>query len=361
MHTKQLDPALLGEEVQEFHTRLSEKVVGQSPAVRRMTEAYQVYLSGMVESDRPISNILNLGPTGVGKTHVVRSAAEILFGSCHSLVRIDCAEFSRSHEIAKLIGAPPGYVGRETRPLLASENIYRFQRPDRSFAFVLFDEIEKANRALWELLLGILDSGWLGLGDNSVSDFTRTIIVMTSNVGAREMEKLLESPIGFQASSQSTKERDDLDDQIDHTALQAADKEFPPEFMNRLDSVVVFRKLTPAELEQILDIEINRLQERVTKSAKGGFVFHCTAEAKRFLLVKGCSKKYGARPLKRAIEKYLGIPLRSLMTSGQVQSGDLVAVEHELGAEGLEFSKMTQTALIKAGKSSVKTAALVKK
>src|SRR5262245_41591049 len=180
-----LDPEMKTPEVREFESELRRKIVGQDEAVRQLVETYQVFKAGMAVPGRPISNLLFLGPTGTGKTRCIEAAAEILFGDAKSFVKIDCAEFQHSHEVAKLVGSPPGYIGhRETQPFLTQELLDSFQKKN-GFTFVLFDEIEKASESLWQLLLGILDKGTLKLGDNRKVDFSRTVICMTSNLGAQ--------------------------------------------------------------------------------------------------------------------------------------------------------------------------------
>src|SRR6266498_1359699 len=177
-----------GTAANEFEAKLSSRIVGQERAVRQTSDLYQVFLAGMNPPNQPVGTMLFLGPTGSGKTRVVEAAAEVLFGDPNAVVKIDCAEFQHSHEIAKLIGSPPGYLGhRETSPLLSQENLDRFKTEETPLSLVLFDEIEKASDALWNLLLGILDKGTLTLGDTRKVDFSRSMIFMTSNVGAREM------------------------------------------------------------------------------------------------------------------------------------------------------------------------------
>ena len=193
-----LDPDRKSPRAQEFEDKLSALIVGQERAVRRMSGLFQIYLAGMNNPARPIGTMLFLGPTGSGKTRVVEAAAEVLFGDPHAVVKIDCAEFQHSHEIAKLIGSPPGYLGhRETSPMLTQENLDKAHTDDTKLTFVLFDEIEKASDSLWQLLLGILDKATLTLGDNRRVDFSKTIVIMTSNLGAREMSEMISGGIGF--------------------------------------------------------------------------------------------------------------------------------------------------------------------
>lgn len=337
-----LDPEMRSSEVVDFERRLLAKIVGQDRAVRRVVNMYQIYLAGMAMPGRPIGNLLFLGPTGSGKTRVVEASAEILFGSPRAFIKIDCAEFQHSHEVAKLIGSPPGYLGhRETPPLLTQEAIDQYQTDRAQLSFLLLDEIEKANDALWQLLLGILDKATLTLGNNCKVDLSRCVIFMTSNLGAVEMSEMLQGGIGF-TSGVKTDETNlaDIDRKMYHTALDVAKKKFSPEFMNRIDKVVVFRTLNQGNLRQILDIELNDVQNRIMASQSDKqFIFRCTAEAKEFLLREGTDLKYGARHLKRAIERHLVYPLSNLIATNQVSLGDIIKID--LGAEHdqLTFSK----------------------
>src|SRR6185369_7095903 len=267
---------------------------------------------GMTNPTRPLGTMLFLGPTGSGKTHVVEAAAEILFGTRNAVVKIDCAEFQHSHEIAKLIGSPPGYLGhRETAPMLTQESLDKYHTESNPFTLVLFDEIEKASDSLWQLLLGILDKATLTLGDNRRVDFSKTIIFMTSNLGAREMSELISGSIGFapKKSAAQMQAPVDIDYKIYRTAVDAARRKFSPEFMNRIDKTVVFRSLRDEHLRQILTLELKQVQERILRSTGAKFIFQCTEAAKDLLLEEGIDYKYGARPLKRAIERFIVFPL----------------------------------------------------
>jgi ATP-dependent Clp protease ATP-binding subunit ClpA len=337
-----LDPEMRSTEVIDFERRLMGKIVGQDRAVRRIVNMYQIFLAGMAMPGRPIGNLLFLGPTGSGKTRVVEASAEILFGSPRAFIKIDCAEFQHSHEIAKLIGSPPGYLGhRETPPLLTQEAIDQYQTDRCRLSFILFDEIEKANDALWQLLLGILDKATLTLGDNRKVDLSRCVIFMTSNLGAVEMAEMLSGGIGF-TSGVRTDEANlmDIDRKMYHTALEVAKKKFSPEFMNRIDKVVVFRTLNQQHLRQILDIELNDVQNRIMASQSDKqFIFRCTAAAKEFLLREGTDLKYGARHLKRAIERHLVYPISNLIATGQIGLGDVIKIDLGAAADKLVFSK----------------------
>src|SRR5436853_3334014 len=337
-----LEPEMRSSEVLDFERRLLGKIVGQDRAVNRIVNMYQIYLAGMAMPNRPIGNLLFLGPTGSGKTRIVEASAEILFGSPRAFIKIDCAEFQHSHEIAKLIGSPPGYLGhRETPPLLTQEAIDQHQTDRCRLSFILFDEIEKANDALWQLLLGILDKATLTLGDNRKVDLSRCVIFMTSNLGAVEMCEMLSGGIGFTSGvKQDETNLAEIDRKLYHTALDVAKRKFSPEFMNRIDKVVVFRTLSQSNLRQVLDIELNEVQNRIMASQSDRqFIFRCTSDAKDFLLREGTDLKYGARHLKRAIERHLVSPISNLMATGQISLGDVIKIDLDASGDKLVFSK----------------------
>jgi ATP-dependent Clp protease ATP-binding subunit ClpB len=333
-----LNPDIKSACAQEFEDGLRARVIGQDRAIKSLVSLYQVFQAGMTNPSRPVGTMLFLGPTGSGKTHVVEAAAEQLFGDRNAVIKVDCAEFQHSHEIAKLIGSPPGYLGhRETAPLLTQENLEKYRTERDPFTLVLFDEIEKASDALWQLLLGVLDKGTLTLGDNRRVDFSQAIIVLTSNLGAKEMSELITGSIGFAPAKGSSMVADDLDQKIYRTALEAAKRKFSPEFMNRIDKVVVFRSLKHQELCQILDLELSAVQTRVDEGAGERFIFTVTSAAREFLLAEGVELRYGARHLKRAIERFVVNPLANLSATGQVRLGDLVVVDFNAETRKLEF------------------------
>ncbi len=343
-----LDPDQKSPRAQEFEEKLGARIVGQERAVRRMSGLYQIFLAGMNPPNRPVGTMLFLGPTGSGKTRVVEAAAEVLFGDPNAVIKIDCAEFQHSHEIAKLIGSPPGYLGhRETSPMLTQENLDRYHNDETKLSLVLFDEIEKASDSLWQLLLGILDKATLTLGDNRRVDFSKTMVVLTSNLGAREMSELISGGIGFAPAKGAKNPNDtEVDHKIYRTAVEAARRKFSPEFMNRIDKVVVFRSLKEHHLRQILDLELASVQERIMRSAGTKFVFQCSDAAKTMLLEEGIDFKYGARHLKRSIERFLVYPLSNLVATEQVGLGDLVYVDLNEQNKRLVFSKRSGGALI---------------
>jgi ATP-dependent Clp protease ATP-binding subunit ClpB len=341
-----LDPKRRGDQADRLSSRLGRLVVGQEEAIGEIVDIYQLYLTGMNAPGKPIGNFLFLGPTGCGKTRLVEATAECLVDDPKAVIKIDCAEFQHSHEIAKLIGSPPGYLGhRETHPLLSQEVLNQYHTDKVKISFVLFDEIEKASDALWNLLLGVLDKATLTLGDNRRVDFSRAMIFMTSNLGATEMGSILRPNLGFAASDMerraaSGESHDELNAKVTRAGVEAARRKFTPEFMNRIDKVVVFRSLGSEELGRILSIELNLLQQRIFNSSNTTpFVFNVTAEARAFLLREGTDMKYGARHLKRAIERALVHPLSNLIASGQVHGGDLLRIDFEPDPARLSFIK----------------------
>ena len=341
-----LDPTRTGRDAEALEGSLRRMIVGQDEAIQQIVNIYQMNLTGMTPSNRPIGNFLFLGPTGSGKTRIVEATAEALVRNPRAVIKIDCAEFQHSHEIAKLIGSPPGYLGhRETHPLLSQEVLNQYHTDACKLSFVLFDEIEKASDALWNLLLGILDKGTLTLGDNRKVDFSRALIFMTSNLGATEMSALINPKLGFNAGecarqSQNGTVDEKLGAKMARSGADAARRKFTPEFINRLDKIVTFKPLGTNELRKILDIELNMVQQRIfNTSPERSFVFKTTDEARDFLLKEGTDLKYGARHLKRAIERLLVQPMSNLIATDQVRGGDCVNVDFDSAACALTFVK----------------------
>jgi len=341
----QLDPSRRSTESQEFETVLRSKIVGQEEAVRAVVDLYQVFRAGLNSPGRPVGNLLFLGPTGSGKTRVVEAAAEILFGDARAVIKVDCAEFQHSHEIAKLIGSPPGYLGhRETHPLITQEELSKYHTDKLKLSLLLFDEIEKASDALWQLLLGILDKATLTLGDNRRVDLSQTLIFMTSNLGGGEISELMNGGMGF--VQPADKPADRLDQKVERTAAEAAKRKFSPEFMNRIDKVIVFHPLRSEQLEQIIEIELGMVQKRVLDTANSQFLFRVMPEARGFLLREGTDLKYGARHLKRAIERHIVYPLANLLATDQVHLGDVLSIDWDAEQSRLVFLREAGGALV---------------
>ena len=341
-HAKVLDTGKRSSASCHFEDALRHKIVGQQEAVQALVDIYQVFCAGLHSPGHPIGNLLFLGPTGSGKTRIVEAAAEILFGDSRALLKVDCAEFQHSHEIAKLIGSPPGYLGhRETQPLITQEALAKSHTEQLKLSFLLFDEIEKASDSLWQLLLGILDKATLTLGDNRRVDLSQTIIFMTSNLGGAEITELMTGGMGFVQPIDKPVHR--LDEMVERAAVEAARRKFSPEFINRLDKLVVFHPLKREELDEVLDIELGQVQKRVLDSSSTRrFMFQLSSEGREFLLQEGTDQRYGARHLKRAIERYVVSPLARLLATAQVRSGDVLLIDRHPGGKGLAFLKDTE-------------------
>jgi len=308
-------------------TLLSRKVVGQASALEFIIPSIKTYQAGLNAPDRPAGVFLLLGPTGTGKTRTVEALAEILHGSAKHLLKIDCAEYQADHEVAKLIGAPPGYVGhRETKPVLTQERLQAVVSSQCDLALVLFDEIEKAAPSLTTLLLGVLDKAILHLGDNTDVNFEKALIFLTSNLGAREMLNQVRPEIGFQSSE--NRPSADLFSKLESIALTSVRKRFSPEFVNRIDAVITYRPLDAASLAMIVEHHITELQRHVhTRLGERSFDIEVSPPARQLLLERGFKQEYGARELKRTIHRMLTQPLAALVAEGQVAAGGRVMVD----------------------------------
>ena len=333
-----LDSTLRSSKAVEFEEALRAKIVRQEEAVQAMVDLYQMFSAGLNAPGRPVGSLLFLGPTGSGKTRIVEAAAEILFGDPRAVIKVDCGEFQHSHEISKLIGSPPGYLGhRETHPLITQEALAANHTDKLKLSFLLFDEIEKASDALWQLLLGMLDRATLTLGDNRRVNLSQTVIFMTSNLGSAEITELLHGGMGFvQPEDQATT---GLEVKVTRTAVEAARRKFSPEFMNRLDKIVVFHPLHREQLAEVLQIELEQLQQRILETRNGQFLLRVTDAGREFLLCEGTDRRYGARHLKRAIERHVVFPLANLLATGQVKSGDILCADWDPRVGGLVFWK----------------------
>src|SRR3979411_1076122 len=282
----QLDPSIRMPDTRDCESSLRSKIVGQAEGVQSLVDMYQVFCAGLNSPGRPVGNLLFLGPTGSGKTRIVEAAAEILFGDPRAIIKVDCAEFQHSHEIAKLIGSPPGYLGhRETHPLITQEALSASHTDKLKVSFLLLDEIEKASDSLWQLLLGMLDKATLTLGDNRPVDLSQTVIFLTSNLGGGEISEMMNGGLGF--VQPKDKPTAGIDQKVERTAVEAARRKFSPEFMNRLDKVVCFHPLKREQLQEVLQIELGNVQRRVLETANGQFLFRVTDAGGDFPLHAG--------------------------------------------------------------------------
>jgi CheY-like chemotaxis protein len=316
-------------------TLLSQRVIGQASAMKFIVPYVYMWQAGLAPEDRPAGVFLLLGPTGTGKTKTVEAIAEVLHGSAKNILKVDCGEFQMEHEVAKLIGSPPGYLGhRETEPMLNQKQLTDVASKDCDLSLVLFDEIEKAAPSMTRLLLGILDKGILRLGDNTTVNFEKTLIFFTSNLGARRMMKEMRPDFGFQPAAK--KERPDLSGRLESIALAAVRKAFSPEFVNRIDAVVMYQPLDAESLATILDQNLEQLQTHVnTRLGARCFTVDVPPESRQFLLREGTSEEYGARELKRTLHRLVTQPLATLVASGQVEPGAEVRFDLSDAGDGL--------------------------
>jgi ATP-dependent Clp protease ATP-binding subunit ClpA/ActR/RegA family two-component response regulator len=324
------------EPVEDLTAILSSKVVGQPNVINVIVPYIEMFQAGLAPENRPVGVFLLLGPTGTGKTRTVEALAEALHGSARNVLKIDCGEFQMEHEVAKLIGAPPGYLGhRETQPMLSQQKLASVTSDKCGLSLVLFDEIEKAAPSLTRLLLGVLDRGVLRLGDNAVVNFEKSLVFLTSNLGAREMMREINPDFGFTSATVSGT-RTDLTQKLQGIALVAVRKKFSPEFINRIDHVITYRPLDAESFSAITDHEIASLQSHVnTRLGNRCFTIEVPFETRQWLIEKGTSPEYGARELKRTIHKHLTQPLATLVAKNQIDAGSGVRVEIEPDRESL--------------------------
>jgi len=334
--TLAVDVDRLSDDAARLEAELLCRVIGQPRAVRAFVRAYEVFVAGLQAPHRPLGCFLFLGPTGVGKTRLCSALCEALFGNAKMLVRVDCAEFQKSHEVAKLIGSPPGYVGhRESKPRLTRESLYGHLDASTAsqLGVVLFDEIEKASEAVRELLLGVFDNGIMTAGDGTETDFSRAFIIMTSNLGSTDLQKILHGQkIGFHDHETA---KADIDTDLYHSAMAAVRKEFAPEFIGRIDKTICFHPLSQESLRAILNIELQAVQDRVLR--KCPIILQVTDAAKDFLLAESDHvTAEGARHIKKTVERFLTTKLASILATRQAVDGDVIV------ADKLKLKKKTK-------------------
>jgi ATP-dependent Clp protease ATP-binding subunit ClpB len=346
-----LDVSQLSTEARKLQEALLARIIGQDRAVKQVVAGYIPTTVNMQRENRPLGVYLFLGPTGVGKSETVKQFAHFLLGKTTSLTKIDCTEFQREHETAKLLGAPPGYVGFDKDPRLSQKKIDQFQTQDCKINIILFDEIEKADDALFDAIMSILGDGVLTLGNGTTTDFSNSFIFLTSNLGSHEIRRLLRGEsLGFQKTEKTV---EDVDDAIYKVSRKAAEKKWRPEFINRVDKIIVFRPLSETSLRIILYNELHDLQWRIFRApfkncnissgeptpARQEIKFRVTSAAKNFLLREGTSETYGARELNRAVDRFVGVPLASLISSKQLVNGDKIKIDYVEGEKDLTFTR----------------------
>ena len=326
-------------------SQLTSRVVGQAHAMGQIVPYVQMHQAGLAPEGRPAGVFLLLGPTGTGKTRTVEALADVLHGSEKHLLRVDCGEFQMEHEVAKLIGAPPGYLGhRETPPMLTQNKLNAAASENCNLSLVLFDEIEKAAPSMTRLLLGVLDKAALRLGDNTTVNFERTLIFLTSNIGAKELRKELAPDFGFEsmtpapAAKASAGSGDTSGSKLDRIGAGAVRRKFPPEFVNRIDAVITYRQLGGNELVAILDQQLEALERHIEKRLDDrAFSLRVDESARSYLLAKGTSTEYGARELKRTILRSVTQPLAALISNDEIEPGTAVRVSKRPEWDKLTF------------------------
>lgn len=340
--------------VSEIEEKLRRNIIGQDEAITKIVEGIYCLSSGLKNSEKPILTMMFLGPTGTGKTESVKVLAETLLGNRNAFTRINCQELSESHTVAKLFGSPPGYVGSEIEPLLSQEKLDRFceeawvkdkgifsfniknlknmvsPEDDKNLSIVLFDEIEKAHHSIWTALLSILDDGHIILSNNQTVDMTRSIIIMTSNVGSRELTSKIESnTIGFHIEENTDKD-------LSSMAIEEMKRLFPPEFCNRFDIIVPFKLLNEEAIKEICYIQFRQLRSEMKKAGIYiDILIH--KDVVDFLISKGFNKLYGARELVRTIKMYLTNNISKLISNEEIKNGDTIMTYLE--GEDITFSK----------------------
>jgi ATP-dependent Clp protease ATP-binding subunit ClpB len=346
-------PSRLGRTAAEREAALKSRVVGQPEACEEIVHFLQQYETGLAQPGKPIASFLFLGPTGTGKTRTVEALAEVMVNNPLAVVKIDCAEYQHSHEIAKLIGSPPGYLGhRETHALLSQAALDQYHTERVKISFVLFDEIEKASDSLWNLLLGILDKAILTTGDNKKVDFSRSMVFMTSNLGSAELNALIESKrLGFAAPVPEA--ADGGQAQRAKAAVDAARRKFSAEFYNRIDKTVIFNPLTENDLRGVLELELQDVRQRLAfasiMSENGPttlgrhFSFSLSQAAEEFVLREGTDKRYNARHLKRSVGRHILRTLSGLVASDQIQIGDHVSIDLDAETSELTFDRESRS------------------
>jgi len=325
---------ILPEDPDGLAARLSELLVGQPEAIDTIVPYVQMYQAGLSPEGRPVGVVLLLGPTGTGKTRTVEALAEVLHGSSKNLLKVDCGEFQMEHEVAKLIGAPPGYLGhRETQPMLTQAKINAVASEESEISLILFDEIEKAAPSMTRLLLGILDKATLRLGDNSSVNFERSLIFLTSNLGAKSIQRANKPDFGFEAMLPVKPFEDRA--KLQSIGLAAVRHKFSPEFVNRIDSVITYKPLDRDACEIILDQILANFARLIhNRLGMRSFRLQCTLAGRSLLLDQGTSLEYGARELKRTVQRNFIQPIAALVAQGQVPPGTSVVLD----AKGGEFN-----------------------
>lgn len=323
---REIDTSVESPKAAAIRRSMERIIVGQEEAVNALIDLTEKFHANLFDKDRPIGTGLFLGPTGSGKTRIVEAYCNALFDNEKAAIKIDCGEFQHDHEISKLVGSPPGYLGHMATPaILTQENLSKSHTEPYPISVILFDEIEKASDTLWHLLLGVLDKGQITLGTNATTSFNKSIILMTSNAGSTEMNAAIGGGIGFQWESYVD------EDSLAHIGVEAAKKKFTPEFINRLDRIIAFHTLSKENISKILDIELERLQNNILTKTNPIFFFALSPAAKKALIEEGFDPKYNGRNIRRTIEKHLQIPMARILSSRLVEPGNRLLIDYKRG------------------------------
>lgn len=322
-----------------LEAQLASRLVGQSEAIRAIVPYVEMFQAGLAPEGRPAGVFLLLGPTGTGKTRTVEALSEVLHGSAKSMIRVDCGEFQMEHEVAKLIGAPPGYLGhRETPPMFTQQKLSAVTSEKCGLSIVLFDEIEKAAASMTRLLLGVLDKAALRLGDNTTVTFDRAMIFLTSNLGASGMARELQPNFGFAAAAGAA--HAPARSRLEAIGMSAVRRKFSPEFVNRIDSIVTYSPLSAESLDRILDLQLAAMQQHLDRRLGARtFGLSLTARARAAVLAQGSSLAYGARELKRTLERNLLQPVAARVSQGSIPPGSRVSLDAEDGVFSIHVAK----------------------
>ncbi len=311
---------------------LGKRLIEQENAIEIIVPYLITYAAELHTVTRPVGAFFLLGPTGTGKTRTVEALAEVLHGDATKLIRVDCGQFSQSHEVAKLTGSPPGYLGhRETPPFFGISKFQNARTPDCELTIVLFDEIEKGHQNLFQSLLSMLDKGELSLGDNSVADFKKSLIFFTSNLGAKDMADAINTKFGFLAGMGGLTD-EKLSAKLESIGSNAAKKKFAPEFFNRLDEVITYKPLSTNAIRKILKLQLDKVRDRLLEKTKPKHMFLVvTDEVEDFLIKKGFSEIYGARELNRTVQRELVQPLAELVVDADLREKLVVRTKLDAG------------------------------
>lgn len=308
----------------EIKDGLAKRLIGQEAALGSIAPYIVAYNAGLNPEARPVASLLLLGPTGTGKTRTVEALADVLHHDETKMLRIDCGQFVLQHEIAKLLGAPPGYLGhRETAPMITQKKLDSLTSEHCPISILLFDEIEKAHNAMFEVLLSILDKAIFSLGDNTTVNFSNTLIFFTSNLGAREMYNTVTPHLGFSPADSTS----DMGKKLERIGMVAMRKRFTPEFINRLDEILTYSSLTPEAIEAIFTLAVDKVRASIFKRfGQASFMLVFSDEAVKYLITKGFSPRHGARELSRTIFRQVTQPLSNLIVEHGIPPGAICKV-----------------------------------